>query len=481
MKFADVPKTINYQDLLKHKSNSLSPSDYLDINIKSNFEYLEDLIDMPIYGKEVGRANYMDTSSLKFIRTKCLQNTSILLNLHEAIGLNPRSFRNFNLKKGDVLLVKDSNIGEICYVHKDLKNYAISSGIIKLNINDKINKFYIIGIMKSSFFKEQIELMTPKGATIRHSGNNFKYTKIPIPKDITIINKISLLTQSLINKEVELQNKFEQINLLIQNELEENQLSNTFSYEMPSYNDLLIHNRLDTGLYTKEFKEIEHLIQNYKNGYYHLSSKNLKSGSTPKENDRIFDFGDINWITPTNINDYGVMDKIPKIAIKSKKFNISKNCVLFSNATSKGKKGEYVGITYFYDYDLLGKGQHNQQLYKLENQSKNKLLFLTSFMNSKLVRKLCSNISLGSVIKGMKSLDFEKLSIPLFSKAKQQEIAKLYYNSDDTYLKHILEFDIHTYKQIDTKINKKSGILDLDKQIKTIKSIIDKQIQKMIK
>ena len=48
MKFADVPATINYNDLVSHKTNSLSPTDYLDIQVKSNFQYLEKLIDTPI-------------------------------------------------------------------------------------------------------------------------------------------------------------------------------------------------------------------------------------------------------------------------------------------------------------------------------------------------------------------------------------------------------------------------------------------------
>jgi type I restriction enzyme S subunit len=481
MRFANVPITISYKDLVSHRTNSLSSSDYLTIQVNSKFEYLKDLITTPIYGKEVGGFNYMESSKFKFIRTKCLQATSILLNLDEAIGINPKNFRNFNLQKHDILLVKDSNIGEVCYIHEDLPHYTISSGVVKLNINDKLDKFYVIGIMKSSFFKEQIDLMTPKGATIRHSKDNFKYAKIPVSKNTTIIDKISVLTQSLINKEIELKNKFYQINSLIEQELQDNQLANTFNYQMPSFTDLSIHNRLDTGLYTKEFKQIEFLILNYKNGYYYLDEKDLKSGATPKENDRIFNSGNINWITPTNINDYGAMYKIPKIAIRSKKYNISKNCILFINRTSKGNKGEYVGISHFYNYDIFGKGQHNQGLYRLENKSKTELLFLTSFMNSKFARKLCSNISMGSKMKEMKSLDFEKLPIPKFPKNKQIEIAKLYYNPSDDSLEHIINFDINFFDTIDLEVTKKSGILDLDQQIKNIKSIIDNQIKNMVK
>jgi restriction endonuclease S subunit len=238
---------------------------------------------------------------------------------------------------------------------------------------------------------------------------------------------------------------------------------------------------LDTGLYTKEFKTIEFLIKNYTNGFYYLDAKDLKSGSTPKENERIFDFGNINWLTPTNIADTGIMNAIPKIAIKNKKYNITKDCVLFINRTSKGTKGEHVGISFFYDYNKLGKGQHNQGLYRLDNRSKDELLYLSSYLNSELARKLCSNISMGSKMKEMKSMDFEKLPIPSFGIGIQQQLAKLYYNQNDDYLKHIEKFNITSFNKIDLEVNRNSGIIDLNLQIQIIKSIIKNNINEMIK
>ena len=72
------------------------------------------------------------------------------------------------------------------------------------------------------------------------------------------------------------------------------------------------------------------------------------------------------------------------------------------------------------------------------------------------------------------------LHFPLFDDAKQEEIAKLYYNQSDTYLNHILNFDIKKYENIDLIVNKNSGILDLDIQIKTIKNIINNIIKNLI-
>ena len=63
---------------------------------------------------------------------------------------------------------------------------------------------------------------------------------------------------------------------------------------------------------------------------------------------------------------------------------------------------------------------------------------------------------------------------------KQTEIAKLYYNQNDTYLEHIDIFDIEKYNDIDLEVTKTSGILDLNEQIKTIKTKIDSQIKQMV-
>jgi len=485
MKFADVPTTINYNDLVSHKTNSLSPTDYLDIQVKSNFQYLEKLIDTPIYGKEVGGSNYMQSSKFKFIRTKCLQETSVLLDLNEAIGINPKSFRNFNLQKDDILLVKDSNIGEVCYIHKDLPNYSISGGVVKLNINDTLDKFYVIGIMKSAFFKEQIDLMTPKGATIRHSKDNFKYTKIPIPNDATIIDKISILTQSLIKKEVELQNKFSQINLLIEEELKNNQLSNTFNYQMPSYSNLIVLNRFDTGLYTKEFKEIEFLVENYKNGsktiveqgFYSIRGQNLQISQIGKSlYSNMLKKGFYKLFLPTHISLFGTIEKTLFIGNSKSLLTVKNDDIIFgAEGFGKGRsfmplneKGEYITNI------------HGTML-RLDSAEVYHKIFIKCMLDWFREKKIIDAYAVGGNGGSFSTMYWDRLQFPLFSKDKQKEIAALYYNPSDTYLEHIINLDTQTFDDTDFEVNKMSGILDLDEQIKTIKSIINNEIKNIVK
>jgi type I restriction enzyme S subunit len=484
MKFSSIPKTINYKDLIEHKVNSFSPTDYLNIRVKSKFEYLENLIYTPIYGKEVGTSNYMENSKLKFIRTKCLQDTAILLNLDDAIGLNPKEFRNFNLKEGNVLLVKDSNIGEICYLHEDLPTCAISGGIVKLNINDKLDKFYVIGIMKSSFFKEQIDLMTPKGATIRHSKDNFKYTKIPIPNDITIINKISVLTQSLIKKEIELRNKFDQINILIENELKENQLSNKFNYQMLSFNDLVELNRFDTGLYTQKIKEVEFLIKNYKHGsqtiveqgFYSVRGQNLAVsviGKSIYSNNYKRNFYQL--FLPTHITKFGTVNKIIYFGNIRKLIPLKNEDIIFgAEGFEKGRS--FILLNY---QGKLTTNYHGTIL-RHDNKDIHKKIFIKCMLDWFREKNLIDAYSVGGNGGSFSTKYWKILKFPLFSEDKQKDIAKLYYNPSDDYLTHMVDFDIKNYINTDKKVTENSGILDLDKQIKTIRDIIDIEIKKMV-
>lgn len=484
MEYAKIPKTISYNDLLNHKNKSCSPSDYTTIQINSDFEYLKKFISKVVLGKEVGSFNYMHNSKLKFIRTRCLQSDSILINKSEAIGINPLKFRDFNLSKNDILIVKDSNIGEVCYLDKDLPNYAISGGVVKINLNNDLDNFYILGVMKSSFFKEQIDLMTPKGATIRHSKDAYKYAKIPIPTDKNIIKKVSTLTKALIKKERELRDKFKQINADIEKELVDNQKPNKFTYKNPSYKSLINHNRFDTGLYTKEFKQTEHLVTNYKNGsdtianlgFYSIRGQNLatsvigKSIYSEKYKSNFYQL-----FLPTHITKYGTVNKIIY-------FGNSKNLILLKNEDIIfGAEGFEKGRSYI----LLN---HNGELttnyhgtiLRHDTAPIHQKIFIKCMLDWFRNKGILKAYAVGGNGGSFSTKYWKILHFPLFTKDKQKQIAKLYSNPNDDYLNHIANFDFKTFDNIDFQITKNSGILDLDSQIKMINETINQEIKNMV-
>ena len=90
-------------------------------------------------GNEVGSINYISISSHYFIRAKALQNEYFLpiLDNETAVPIRPQVFSNFNLKEGDILISKDSNIGEIVILDK---NYPNVTELLKDKPNLKIKE-----------------------------------------------------------------------------------------------------------------------------------------------------------------------------------------------------------------------------------------------------------------------------------------------------------------------------------------------------
>ena len=457
-----------YKSLRTNNTNLLNVSDFLDRELKRSD-----------YGKEVGSENYLNDTGYYFIKTKALQEESFLINeTKEAIeSINPHSFIRMNLKKGDLLISKDSNVGEIIILDKDYPKHMLCSGIYKLPITK--NKYYLLAFIKSDLVRQQLDFMVPRGSTIRHGKTKFLDCKIPMPnsnKEETI-KYVEVLTQAIINKEIEINNKYKRVSKIVKEELLSNQKSNIFNYSQPTMMDIVENNRMDSKIYSKTFKEIDFILKNYTNGVFYIEEKDIKGGNTPKkrfiaEDNSLKYF----WVTPTLFSDIGILNNIN--TINCKKNNINKNCLLIVNRTSKGEDGEYVGMSYFYDYELLGKGQHNQGLYRIENFSKNKLIFINALLNSEYYRTYCGQLSMGSKMKEIKINEIRRIPFPNFPDDKEKEVVKLYHNLSSIYNpeKCSLE-DFLTY---DNEFNKEAGIYEIDKSKRILKENLDKAIENII-
>ena len=84
-----------------------------------------------------------------------------------------------SLKEGDILISKDSNIGETIVLDRDYPKYMISAGIYRLPLTK--NKYYIFGLLKSDFFKTQLLFLVSRGTTIKHAKTLFLDCEIPFP------------------------------------------------------------------------------------------------------------------------------------------------------------------------------------------------------------------------------------------------------------------------------------------------------------
>lgn len=382
-------------------------------------------------GKEVGSINYVSGSNLFFTKTKALQAYSFLpvMNSESTESIMPQAFADHDLKAGDVILSKDSNIGETVILDRDYPDHMLSGALYKLPLNDS-DKYYILAFIKHRHFREQLNRLVPKGATLRHAGTRFLDCNIPFPVDNreAVIGHVSDVTRKIIDIEIEIKRRDARINEIIESELIGNQKPGSgYTFSHPTYRQLSIGKRLDTGVYSDTFRRITHLLTNYRSGVFYVDAARLKSGSTPKIRD-ISDYGEggTRWITPTNCSDLGFIQTHEKISSPTRN-NLNEDAVLLINRTSRGGKGEYVGIGTFYDYGAYGKGHHNQGIYRITGYEKELLVFMTTFMNTKMMRKYCSALCVGSKMKEIKSEQFLSIPIPAFGPKVLKKVYKLFY------------------------------------------------------
>lgn len=211
----------------------------------------------------------MDYSDYVFLKTKALQEESYLLNEADDASeyIKPQSFREMNLKEGDLLISKDSNVGEIVILDKDYPNAMLCGGIYKLPV--KKYKYYLLAFIKNNIFRQQIDFIVPRGSTIRHGKTRFLDCSIPLPNQNSeeTIKYIELLVQAIVNKEIAIRNKYKQAMEMMQEELERNQKEQQFIFSLPTINEITLLDRMDSSLYTESFKRKEFLIHNYIHGF----------------------------------------------------------------------------------------------------------------------------------------------------------------------------------------------------------------------
>ncbi|WP_299546385.1 hypothetical protein [uncultured Helicobacter sp.] len=384
----------------------------------------------------------------------------------------------FLLNKPCVLLslTGGENQGNISAFYKGnetfLLNQRVSAYFHKSNESSFLYLF--LAFTKHQFFKSQ---MQGKGGIQKNIITSDK-EKLYIPKitDKKFLDFIETLTKSIIKKESLIKQRHKAILNTIEKELLENQLPNTFSYTYPTIEELQESTRLDTGIYCEEFKRLDFMIKNYKNGVFYIDKGKIKSGSTPKTRfigkDKFLKY---QWITPSHCSDYGTIKEEERINFIGKP-NLTQDCILITNATSKGKRGEYVGIATFYDYSDFGKAQYNQQLYKLTDKNTTKLLFILCFLNCKLIREMCSYLCVGSKMKGMKIEHFLQIPFPNFPTKLQEQIAKLYHNENAKLPDPLSK----NFTQDDEEFCNEAGIYELDLSIKQLKNLVNDVINNIV-
>ena len=462
---------IKFSSVLNNR-NILSPSNYSSFDILASKKYpLRDLIDGIDKGIEIGSTNYVEKSDYKFIRTAAFTDykCSIVEDENSVLPISKLAFIDMNLKQNDLLIVKDSNVGEAVLLDRDYPSYMYSSGINRIKISK--DKYYIYAVIKNDKFKEQLFSKIPKGATIMHAKDLYLVCIIPYPNSRKVVEYVESLIKIIINKENELKNKITKINEIVLTELNYSNWTKDNNVKYPKISQLMQINRLDTGNYTEEFSVIDNNIKNYYNGCFYISEDCISGGNTPKQR-YISDNKNLKyyWIVPSYIYDDGTIDLSYKIDCD--KNNINENCMLIINRTSKGGLGEYVGISSYYDYGINGKAQHNQGIYRVRDNNDKKLIFMTCLMNSKIYRKYCANLSMGSKMKELKLNNILSIPFPNFPENVVSNICSLYYNQLIKGESTSEQFEIDNKNWDD-----RAGVLDLFSSIQKTKEKLNDIIE----
>ncbi|RWY49081.1 restriction endonuclease subunit S domain-containing protein [Mucilaginibacter gilvus] len=486
--YIKVPLSISLKTI-EEKGYTLSSSQYMDLNMPNrNFKFVKEFLSRPLkrsdLGNEIGSVNYITQSPFFFIRTKALQPHTFLpeITSETTLPIIPKVFVNNNLREGDLIISKDSNIGEIAILDRDYSNFMISGAIYKLPV--KQNKYYLLAMLKHAIFREQLDFMVPKGATIRHAKTLFLDCKIPLPNIHAeeTIQYVEMLTQAIVNKEKLIKERHENILLSIEEELINGKQQTDFEFEYPGIDEVFINGRLDTGLYNEKFKKWNYLVKNYKNGSADLISRGFDwSRGTSLEKNFIktrvdsdkYQEGFYELVLPTNISLYGYVDKSLYIGTPTKLKTISKGDIIFGGE-GFGKGRTYVVVE---ESNNVATNYHGIRIIN-KNKDLIESIFIRCFLAFWRSKGMIDFIGVGGSGGHCAPSYFHLIETPLFDKTKQSQIARLYHNGSLNY--DFKTFSLVNFMEMDETYNVQAGIYELDKTAKQLKILLDRALDRII-
>ncbi|MBQ7530356.1 MAG: hypothetical protein IJT12_01440 [Paludibacteraceae bacterium] len=485
-RYVRTPDAVSYNEVV-NSQYKLSSSLFLKLvmpnaNSKKLADFLSRKLNRTDLGVEVGSLSYIDKSPKYFLRTKALQDYSYIpeLTSETMLPILPKDFVNMHLRKGDVVISKDSNIGEVVILEKDYPDCMLSGALYKLPLKEEW-KYYLLAFIKHDIFREQLNAIVPKGATIRHAKTLFLDCVIPLPNNNAenVIKYVSILTEAIINKQVLIKQRHAEILRLIDEELYNNQKEATFTYQLPTLKDLQEVGRLDTGLYSSVFKESINLIHSYSGGYknniyalgyklnrgQNLQESNIgKSIYSDKSHDHFYTLA-----LPTYFSEYGTINKTIYLGNPNKLKTLSQGEIVFgAEATFRGfvvcdKKDKC--ITNIHGITISNNGNLIQSI------------FVKSFLDYLVRRGVIDAVKVGGHGGSFAQKYWDIIPFPNFPESKQKEIAALYHNpqeyqSSDCTLANFLVYD--------DSYNSTAGIYELDKTAKHFQQLLSQAIDDIV-
>ncbi|WP_349925249.1 restriction endonuclease subunit S [Bacillus altitudinis] len=460
-----IPVEIKMSDIISKKYN-ISPTNYKKVDVKApNKVKLSSLLNTQnpfTRGTEPGSSAYLKDieSNFKFVRNSCVDKLNNIVQLQRTFFLNEVAI-SYNeeqlLKNGDIVVSTDANIGDSAFFNteEDYK-FLLSSGMVKLNLKENINKFYLLAMLKDSYFNSQLDSMTPKGSTIRHSGSRLLECKIPYPNESNswVIQVIENLMKNILYAEKHAQKIQVEIISIFDKEL------NTLSVEETStkVSDMLSAKRIDAGFYSKEVRQFFKKIENYPSGNKSLTELGYKTKRGPSLQKRdlgrsikteMFNPTYSLLIYPSDISDFGIIDKTVFLGAAGKVWFLEKNDILFSAEGNVGKTFAICDNSLRFTTNI-----HGIIITPIDKSVVDikKAILICTFLNYMKKKGLMDKLSVGGQGGSFAVQYWDILKFPNMSEDITQKLKDLYFS----------EHQIHPFEFAEEEITK-LGVYEINK------------------
>jgi len=488
MDYLRVPREVSLGEI-RNRDASWSPSMFRRVIIpNTNTKRVGELLRSPEpfeKGTEPGSIHYLQSSTHYFIRTKALQEHSHLLYPKgDAITpISPKVFEDPCLADGDILMSKDSNVGECAMVDdKRWANHMFSGGIVRLH--PTADRYYFFAFLKHPLFRTQLQAMSPRGATITHAKTMWLDCLIPFPNQADaqrVIRYVSALMQAIVEKEKAIREKNEQIDSNIEQELLSKQKPGSpYTYAFPAISEVAELGRLDASMYTQDFSKKVFLLKNYTYGWQTYEDigfdigrgQNLQISCIGKSiySDALKP-GFYRLAAPTDLSEFRTVREYRYLGSKKELAQVRKGDVIFgAEGFCKGRAiilADEVTRTITNIHGVVFHPRDGDML---------KGIFFGCFLgylrSIGLVDAIGAGGSGGSLAIGY----FNHVPIPKFPEDKQAEIARLYHHDPPRPLgKPTLDTFVDWHRRWNTLL----GIWELDREMKALQRTLT-EVQEQI-
>lgn len=459
-----IPNQIKISEIINN--GSLSPNNYKKLTIKNKHQhkleyYLND--ENPFTkGIEPGSSSYVKHSNQAFLRNSCIDNIRYSLDKKKYIYLNPTYYYGCNVENEDVLFCTDANIGDCCLYISDEENVLFSSGVIKLNFKDNNDKFYLMAFMRDDYFRQQLNTLTPKGSTIRHSGDLLLQCFVPDCPYDWVKGIMEDVIKNIAYSEYYCDKKIRYTEDIIHKEI----MKTDYSYTNPTFKDLKEKVRTDSGIYSNKVYQWKKNVENYKYGYTDLSGYGFKTQRGPSLQVRDlgrsiqtkkYHKGYNILIYPSDISSAGYINKVTYLGARIPVWFLDEKYILFSSEGTIGKTFVICDNTMKFTTNI-----HGTMIYPLDKETDiSYSIFLGLYLNYLRKEGIFSKMSVGANGGSFAVGYWDNIVIPKVPSKLREKLGKIYDN-DSQLLP--TKFDLEKIK--------KAGIYQLNKFLISTKELL---------